>query len=140
MNGQPDQLHLVRQWIAKADEDLKNAEYTLTLDEECPFGTICFHAQQCAEKYIKALLVFHAVLFPRTHDLVILFNSIPSQDQPNLSLDELAVINRYAVETRYPGDWEPISRQEANEAVGIARTVKDLVREHFPREVFLPEK
>lgn len=46
-----------RAWIKKAEGDLKTAEHTLTLKERCPFDTVCFHAQQCAEKYLKALLV-----------------------------------------------------------------------------------
>lgn len=46
-----------RAWIKKAEGDLKTAEHALTLKERCPFDTVCFHAQQCAEKYLKALLV-----------------------------------------------------------------------------------
>ena len=53
MNGAPERLRNVRQWVAKAENDLRNAEHTLTLQEECPFDTVCFHAQQCAEKYLK---------------------------------------------------------------------------------------
>ena len=45
-----------RAWVKKAESDLKTAEHTLTLKERCPFDTVCFHAQQCAEKYFKALL------------------------------------------------------------------------------------
>ena len=61
MTELPETLSLVRQWVEKAEEDLCVAEHTLTLDENCPYGTVCFHAQQCAEKYLKALLALHAV-------------------------------------------------------------------------------
>ena len=54
---QPEQLHVIKQWIEKAEEDYKNAEYTLTLEEDCPVSTVCFHSQQCIEKYLKALLI-----------------------------------------------------------------------------------
>lgn len=61
-----EQLLRVRQWVEKADHDLRNADHTLTLhDEECPFDTVCFHAQQCAEKYLKGWLVYSNVDFPR---------------------------------------------------------------------------
>jgi len=43
--------------------------------------------------------------------------------------------NRYAVETRYPGDWEPISVDEAQEAVRFARRVRRSVRAVLPREL-----
>jgi HEPN domain len=55
----PETQELVDQWIVKAEHDLTTARHTLTLKEECPFHTICFHSQQCAEKYLKALLIFH---------------------------------------------------------------------------------
>lgn len=44
MSEQPRVLMHVRQWVGKADHDLKNAEHTLTLQDDCPFDTVCFHA------------------------------------------------------------------------------------------------
>ena len=70
-----DQLRQVRQWLEKAEHDLRNAEHTLTIrDEECPFDTVCFHAQQCVEKNLKGWLVFRGMNVPRSHDLVVLLN------------------------------------------------------------------
>ncbi len=135
MSERPEQLHVARQWIAKAEEDLKNAEYTLTLEQDCPLSTVCFHAQQCVEKYLKALLVCDSITFPRTHDLVTLFNLISAHRQVELSLEELVVLNRYAIETRYPGDWDPIDRPEAVESVEMARVIRDIIRGLLPREV-----
>lgn len=77
MSVPPETLRVVRQWVEKAEEDLTNAEYTLTLREKCPLGTVCFHAQQCAEKYLKALLTLHAVPFPKTHHLPELLPTSP---------------------------------------------------------------
>ena len=62
-------LSVVRQWVQKAENDLKNAAYTLRMGKDCPTDTVCFHAQQCAEKYLKALLVLQGLDFPRTHDM-----------------------------------------------------------------------
>jgi HEPN domain-containing protein len=63
-------LTIVRGWVEKAESDLKNARIVLGAGEECPADTVAFHAQQCAEKYLKALLVFEGIDFPKTHDLV----------------------------------------------------------------------
>ncbi len=41
----------------------------IKLAEESPTDTVCFHAQQCVEKYLKAVLVSEAIDFPKTHDL-----------------------------------------------------------------------
>ncbi|MFQ5846629.1 MAG: HEPN domain-containing protein [Candidatus Methylomirabilales bacterium] len=68
MSVSPETLRVVRQWVEKAEEDLTTAEHTLTLRARCPLGTVCFHAQQCAEKYLKGLLTLLAVPFPRTHE------------------------------------------------------------------------
>src|SRR5436309_1859575 len=70
-------LAVVQQWVQKAENDLKTATYTLQLKEECPTDTVCFHAQQCIEKYLKAVLVYNGVDFPRTHNLSVLIVLLP---------------------------------------------------------------
>ena len=75
---------------------------------------MCFHAQQCAEKYLKALLALHAVPFPKTHDLPELLLGIPQNVSVRLRPPDVAVLNRYSIEGRYPGDWEPITRWTLN--------------------------
>lgn len=69
MPGNDELITVAGEWVAKAENDLKNAAYTLGMGEDCPTDTICFHAQQCIEKYIKALLVLRGIDFPKTHDL-----------------------------------------------------------------------
>ena len=132
----PDEmLKVIRQWIEKAEEDLRYAKYTLTLTENCPFGTICFHAQPCAEKYLKARLVSQGIDFPKVHDVPELLALIPPSIQPALSAEEQERLTDYATVTRYPGDWEPITREDAEdaeEAVQLARKVRETVRKHIP--------
>ena len=70
-------LTVVREWVAKADNDLKTAVHTLKLGQECPTDTVCFHAQQCVEKYLKAYLVLQGVDFPKTHDIERLVALLP---------------------------------------------------------------
>jgi HEPN domain-containing protein len=47
---------VAREWATKADNDLKTAAHTLKLGDKCPTDTVCFHAQQCVEKYLNAFL------------------------------------------------------------------------------------
>ena len=124
-----------RAWIKKAESDLTTAEHTLTLKENCPFDIVCFHAQQCAEKYLKALLVSRSVDFPRTHDLRLLMQRIPPDTNLRLRIEEVVSLNRYTIEARYPGDWEPFNRKEAEKAVAVARKVRKAVKEIFPDEM-----
>jgi HEPN domain-containing protein len=128
MSVPPENLSIVRQWVEKAEHDLRNAEHTLTMEEDCPFDTVCFHAQQCAEKYLKALLLSQSLDFPKTHDLRVLVQLILSKFSLNLDMAELVKLNRYSIESRYPGDWDPIARLDAEEAVAIAQRVRQIIR------------
>ena len=128
MSGPPENLSIVRQWVEKAEHDLRNAEHTLTLEEDCPFDTVCFHAQQCTEKYLKALLLSQSLDFPKTHDLRVLVQLVQSKLSLNLDMAELIKLNRYNIESRYPGNWDPIARPDAEEAVAIAQRVRSTIR------------
>lgn len=59
----------VKKWINYAEEDLQLAKHSLTLESGCPFRLTAYHAQQCAEKYLKAFLVSHRKDFPYTHSV-----------------------------------------------------------------------
>lgn len=127
MTEQPDVAELVRQWLQKADNDLKTAEHTLLITEDCPFDTVCFHAQQCAEKCVKALLVMVQAPFRKTHDL----EELSLLAAPWLALPvpvaDLAKLTPHATNSRYPDDWRSPSRAEADWAVGVARRVRQSV-------------
>lgn len=123
----------VRRWVEKAEHDLKNAEYVLGLEEECPTDTVCFHCQQCAEKYLKAFLVHREIAFPRTHDLVVLLNLATQAGEVSLRVEKLQPLNRYSVETRYPGDWDAIEIEEARAALEMASAVREAIRTLLPR-------
>ena len=139
MNERPELQEEARRWVEKAEHDLRNAEYVLGMPHDCPTDTVCFHFQQVAEKYLKALLISHGIDFPRTHDLVLLRSLAASASRLTLQVEEVQPLNRYSVEARYPGDWEPIDRHEATEALNMAKGVRDAVRALLPREA-LPEE
>lgn len=128
----------IRRWVEKAEHDLKNAEHTLTLGDDCPIDTVCFHAQQCVEKYLKAALVRYGIAPPRTHNLRVLMQMISAHVRLDVSTDAVISLSRYPVESRYPGDWDPIEREEAERAVAVARAVRSAVRTLLPPDVLKP--
>lgn len=134
MSESRELIALVRAWVEKAEHDFKNAEHTLTLEDNCPFDTVCFHAQQCVEKYLKTVLVLHQREFPKTHDLGSLVRLLPAGVSTNVDTEALLTLNRYPIEARYPGDWEPMSRHDAEEAVEVARKLRVIIRTILPRE------
>jgi HEPN domain-containing protein len=118
----------IKRWTESAEADWRNARHTLTLKEDCPFDTVCFHAQQCAEKYLKTLLLSCDVGFPKTHDLVLLRSLLPQSKAGGISAADLRGLNRYSVEARFPGDREPMTRDEAETAVRVAGGIRVAVR------------
>lgn len=111
-------------WVEKAENDYLTASHTLKLKKQCPFDTICFHAQQCAEKYIKAILVLNSTDFPKTHDLTELFKLLPEGYKMDLNPSELSFLNSYSVSVRYPGFEEPFTRKDARLALAMAEKIR----------------
>ncbi|MDA0737681.1 MAG: HEPN domain-containing protein [Nitrospirae bacterium] len=132
MNKNPERTEIGLQWIKKAGNDLRNAEHTLTLQEDCPLDTVCFHAQQCVEKLLKAWLVFEGLDFPKTHDLTELVALLPDNTRFPISVDDCVKLTDYATVTRYPGEWEVIERSDAEQALELAKRVQEVVRTIFP--------
>ena len=121
-------IAVVGEWVVKAENDLKNAAHTLEMGEVGPMDTVCFHAQQCAEKYLKAFLVLKKVDFPRNRDIEARVVLLPEGIDVGLSAAEQRRLTTYATVTRYPGDYEPISLVEALQAVKIARRARKAIR------------
>ena len=134
MSDLPECIPLIRQWVEKAEEDFRTAEYTLTMPENCPYGTICFHAQQCVEKYIKALLVWQSIEFPRIHDIGELVALLPEEVSLPLTKEEQEELTDHAVISRYPGNWEPIGQIEAEQAMALVHKVRGVIRSALPKE------
>lgn len=77
-------LTVVREWIIKADHDLTAAAQILKLGKAAPVEIVCFHAQQCVEKYLKAMLVYRSIPFPKSHDIRVLMALVPRRSRPAL--------------------------------------------------------
>jgi HEPN domain-containing protein len=112
----------------------------LTLEYDCPTDTVCFHAQQCVEKYVKSLLVWKEIPFPKTHNLSSLVALLPSKIPVLLSEEEQELLTEYAIVTRYPGDMEDLSLGEARKAVQLARRVRKDIRALLPKEAIPPTR
>jgi HEPN domain-containing protein len=125
-------LEVVAEWVTKAENDLITATHTLTLGEACPTDTVCFHAQQCVEKYLKAVLVSELIECPKTHDLETLIALVPARLRPRLTAEEQRRLTAYATVGRYPG-WRDVPLAEARRAVTLARRARNDLRARLPR-------
>ena len=96
----------VQQWLGKAEQDLAAARVLFESGME-HYENVGFHAQQAAEKYVKAFLVRHQVEFPKTHDLARLRVLVAQVDaEVATALAPADALTPYGVEFRYPGDLE----------------------------------
>jgi HEPN domain-containing protein len=94
---------LTRQWIRKAESDLRAARKLAELRPPA-HDEVCFHCQQAAEKYLKALMQEWGIAIPKIHALTPLLNALMIQDPALRSLRRgLNRLASYAVEYRYPG-------------------------------------
>ncbi len=115
-------------WARYAEDDYEVAR-GLARHKRPKFFVICFHAQQSAEKYLKALLVVKQNSFPKTHDLEIL-NDLCSQTGIDLNLndDELDELTSYAVQIRYPAPDPTPDADQMKRALEIAKKVRHICR------------
>ena len=118
----------VRQWAAHGDEDMRVARHTLSLVEECPYRLVAYHAQQCAEKYLKAYLLLRGVDFPYTHNIARLLELCSEKPAWPGSLKDAEELTPFAITARYPGEDEPVAEAEAKRGVDIAERVRQTVR------------
>ena len=109
-------------WMARAKSDLAIAK--MPLPEGALYEDLCFHAQQAAEKALKAVYQHHEWEFQYTHDLNKLMTGLEQQGiaVPERII-EADVLTRYAWESRYPYLGEPVTEEEYREAVRLAETV-----------------
>jgi HEPN domain-containing protein len=113
---------LAAQWVRWAHADMTVA--ALVDDERIAPEIIAFHAQQAVEKMLKALLVRRQVDFPRTHSIGALLAFCAEAGFGGAQeFTDASSLTRYAVATRYPGEEEPVTRQEAKDAVTLAAQV-----------------
>jgi HEPN domain-containing protein len=119
------------EWLKHARSDIRLARLGRG-HEDILKGQICFHAQQAAEKALKALLLSHSFAFPLTHDIEELLE-LAEQGSIELpaKLQEAGRLTPYAVETRYPGDWPEISDAEVDEAIKLADQIVAWVAAHL---------
>ena len=112
-----------KDWLAHAESDLNLARVAREQKDVLPEQT-CFHAQQTAEKALKAVLLFKGIDFPLVHDIEEL---LELAKQNGLALprevSDAGTLTPYAVEARYPGRLEEITSSDVDEAIHLAEAV-----------------
>jgi len=118
------------EWIEKAEEDFVAATNAVRPRKHTLFNTACFHAQQCAEKYLKAKLHDSGQTVDKTHNLLdLLKQALLVEPTWNSLRPDLAVLNWFAVDYRYPG--LTATKLQAQDAVKRCRAIRRFIRQSF---------
>jgi HEPN domain-containing protein len=111
-------------WIDHATSDLTLATIDRGQYPNILLDTLCFHAQQSAEKAFKAVLIHHGVEIPRTHNLQTLQELVAQHVPIPSALKSASTLTDYAVNSRYPSAGEEyIDEEEWQSATALARQV-----------------
>ena len=114
-------------WITKAEGDFRTAKREFSVPDLPNYDAVCFHAQQCAEKYLKAWLVEKGLSFPKVHDLTALLRLILLLEPSWAFLEKnLDVLTSMGVEVRYPG--VAADMEDADEALRLVKQVRETLR------------
>lgn len=118
----------VREWVEKAEGDWTVALRESQVRRKPVHSAVSFHAQQCAEKYIKATLAHAGVAVPRVHDLLALqaLAVTVCLSLGGIRAGRLASLSRAAVEYRYPGGR--VTRRMSEAAMRTAKGIRALAR------------
>jgi HEPN domain-containing protein len=115
---------LIQEWLQKADEDLNFA--ASIIEDSTFYAQICFHFQQAAEKYLKAVIVADDLEFQKIHDLVTLLKICLGR-RPALAglMPDCKLLNRFYTDTRYPVHWPTdYTKDKAVQALAAAERIR----------------
>ncbi|GBC92848.1 hypothetical protein HRbin15_01325 [bacterium HR15] len=129
----------VRNWIRKAENDLKIGKDEMSVGDPVT-DMVCFHMQQCVEKYLKAFLIFHGKEYPKTHRIAVLVGLCSQIDPEFQTLMDWEVdrLSRYATTLRYGEEFYTPSLEETREAIELAEKTKAFVLTRLKEKGFAP--
>lgn len=121
---------LTAEWIAKAEADFHTMERESRVRRAPNHDGVCFHAQQRAEKYLKARLCEAELPVPKAHDLVLLLKlALPEEPMWEACRPDLAFLSSFSVAARYPG--HSLTREIALDARKRCRAFRKTARRAF---------
>jgi HEPN domain-containing protein len=124
----PERRALALDWLRKADSDLAYARLGIDAGQSYLSGAV-YHCHQAAEKALKAILCFHGVIPPKTHDLVRLLEIIHPHGDLSSFQEAAIFLTPLSTEFRYPGDLEEPSSEDASQAFQYAKKIHIRARE-----------
>jgi HEPN domain-containing protein len=112
-------MALYEEWISRAKSSLELAQVKII--RHIYYEDLCYQSQQAAEKALKGLLICYGVEPAFTHNIELLLKEVKKFTDIPENIKEAARLTDYAVQTRYPGEYDDITKEEYEESVKIAQ-------------------
>jgi len=119
------------EWIKRAKSSLELAQAKII--HHIYYEDLCYQSQQAAEKALKGLLIFYGIEPEFTHNIEVLLNEIKKFTDIPEYIKETSLLTSYAVQTRYPGEYDEITKKEYKKSIKIAKDclhwIEDKIKE-----------
>jgi len=112
-------------WINRAKSSLEIAKTRNS--NLVQYEDLCYQAQQAVEKAIKGMLIYFNVEPQFTHNIGILLEELSAYVNISDETKKAIKLTKYAVQTRYPGEYDDITQEDYEESVKIAKTILEWV-------------
>jgi HEPN domain-containing protein len=126
-------LDKAHEWLRRAKSNMARAKAG-RVAPDILYEDLCYDAQQAVEKAFKSVCIIHEIIFPKTHDIAYLIELLEKGgvEVPE-NLQNAKILTGYAVETRYPGDYEPVDEEDLRKAIEIAKEVLKWVKKEIDK-------
>jgi HEPN domain-containing protein len=118
-------------WVERAKSSLELAQAKII--RHIHYEDLCFQLQLAAEMALMGLLIYYGVEPEFTHNIEILLKELKNVTEIPGHIKEAAQLTNYAVQTRYPGEYDEITKEEYENGIRIANACLDWV-EHKIKE------
>ncbi|MDR2965154.1 MAG: HEPN domain-containing protein [Treponema sp.] len=116
-------------WLDRAKSSYELSK--MTGNELVYYEDLCYQVQQAIEKSLKGLLIYYEFEPEFTHNIEILLSNLEKFTDIPDKIKKASRITVYAVQTRYPGEYEEITKEEYEESIKIAKDCLDWVENKF---------
>ena len=124
-------LERAKEWLHRAKSNMARANAG-RVSPDILYEDLCYDAQQAVEKALKSMCIIFEIVFPKTNDIAYILE-LPEKGSVRVptELQDAKLLTGYAVETRYPGDYEPVREEDYLQATQIAEKVMNWVEKQM---------
>jgi len=113
------------EWIERAKSSLELAQTKII--NHIYYEDLCYQSQQSVEKALKGLLIYYGIDPEFTHNVELLLKKLKKFTEIPENIEDAALLTDYAVQTRYPGEYDRVTKEEYERSIEIAKDCLDWV-------------